>query len=163
MAYTQHTFQTEQTSISEVLLEIKVYLLGMAAKLRMSFLRIDISGSLILSLNKDLVKTLLKVNEKLERLDSMSLQVSTKDFLKCQQALIKFKKIYFILEKDKFFNNNVTNKFADEILLKLYDIEFKERQMHFDNSCSTKEDKVLIDLANHISLATLSNYHDSNL
>ena len=163
MAYTQHTFQSEQTSISEVLLEIKVYLLGMADKLRMSFLQIDISGSLILSLNKDLGKTLLKVNEKLERLDSMSLQVSTNDFLKCQQALIKFKKIYFILEKAKFFNNNVTNKFADEILLKLYDIEFKERQMHFDNSNSTTEDKVLIDLANNISLVTLSNYHDSNL
>lgn len=163
MAYTQPTFQSEQTSISEVLLEIKVYLLGMADKLRMSFLQIDISGSLILSLNKDLGKTLLKVNEKLEMLDSMSLQVSTNDFLKCQQALIKFKKIYFILEKAKFFNNNVTNKFADEILLKLYDIEFKERQMHFGNSSSTTEDKVLIDLANNISLVTLSNYHDNNL
>ncbi len=158
-----------QSSISP--LSIHGYNNNIILDLRFHTLKIINYFNLIFSFEKIKEKIILSIRHDLESLfthiSTLKLEIKNIDnssaiiaYPKAEKDLKRFKKIYNILEKFKFCENQFIAEASENILTELYAIEYTIRLAAFIGKNKIDSDKELI---NNASIISINSLHSSNV
>lgn len=76
-------------------------------------------------------------------------------YVHSKKLLFSYRKLFSTLEKNNFFNNDETEKIAEETLSNFYDLESILRNKAYENEPVNSDNKALTEFASDVSLLSL--------
>lgn len=138
------------------LLNFKIFILGKVAFIKEAFSITAFKTGYVKSLNADLGNLLITLKGVSAITHDFDKSKSKEEYELMAFAIRKYNKIYSILIKINFFNDNFLENTCTEILEEMYSIELELKQKAFENEPNKNKDAELIDYAVSYSRTTLS-------